>query len=350
MSQRASSKYRFTLQITAFIAVLAGFGGCASAPEVRSIHPSVGAQAKTLKYRATIDHVGLGSGDSFKKTIVGDDVHDLKRPVSVGLRDNIMYIFDGGEGYVFKYFLDTGRMTPLRGVGAQIAKDATDIYVAKDHSFYIADVEGRRVMHFDEDGDLLKIFFHGPNISRPVAVSVDEDSGDVYVADEVYSHVVVFDKNGEPLRGIGDRGTGPGKFRIITDMFKTDNAFYISDRIELSVQVLDLQGRYLTHFGEGKLIFPESLAVDKYGRVYVADKNESIIKVFKQGEVIDVIGKNGYGDGEFRNITDMKILNGYLYVVDSLNGRIQVFEILPDDSSSAPQDKTPSPEKTAMLH
>ena len=357
MSQRSKGKRRFTLQIRSAVqvvglmAVLLALAGCAGAPLKSAVHSSSGAQAKTLSHRATIDLVGLGSGDSFKRFFVGEDIHDLKRPVSIGLRDDVMYIFDGGSAYVFKYDLTDGRMSPVWGVATHIAEDATDIFVARDYSFYLTDIEGRRVLHFDSDGDLIKSYFDGPNMSRPVAVSVNDDNGDVYVADEVYSHIVTFSKEGKPLRGYGGRGTGPGKFRIITDMIKTADAFYLSDRVELSVQILDLNGRYLTHFGEGQLIFPTSLAVDDVGRVYVAEKADSTIKVFKQGELIDVIGKNGYGDGEFRFVSDMKIHKGYLYAVDSLNGRIQVFEVLPEAASGdvSASDSSVGAEKTALL-
>ncbi|MDH5546351.1 MAG: hypothetical protein OEZ43_12220 [Gammaproteobacteria bacterium] len=342
MPQRTQKKRRPALQIVS-IALAIFMAGCSIAPEKMSpIHPSVDTEAKTLRYRATIDRVGLGSGDGFKRFLVGDDSHDLERPVSIGLRDDIMYIFDAGDGYIFRYSLVDGRMDPMAGVGAEVAEDATDIYVAADHSFYLADIEGRRVLHFDPDGNLIRSYFHGPNISRPVAVSVNEDNGEVFVADEVYSHVVVFNKRGEPLRGIGGRGEGPGKFRIITDMIKTADGFYLSDRIELSVQVLDNEGRYLTHFGEGQLIFPTALTVDNFGRVYVSEKNESIIKVFQQGKLIDVIGSNGYGRGEFRFVSDMKVHKGYLYVADSLNGRVQVFEILPPAKAQPVLEKSPA--------
>ena len=331
MSQRSTGKYRFTLQVILSLCVF-GLVACASQiPKHQGpVHPSSGDNAKTLKYQATIDVVGLGFGDSFKRFFVGDDFHDLKRPIAIGLRDEIMYIADADACIIFRYGLDTGRMDPMWGAGEFITDEATDIYVAKDHSFYVADIDGRRVLHFSNDGRLIQEYFDGPNISRPLAITVNEENGDLLVADEVYSHVVTFNKEGEPLRGYGGRGEGPGKFRIITDMYKTEDAFYISDRVELSVQVLDLKGRYLTHFGEGQLVFPSALAVDSFGRVYVAEKNESRIKVFKQGELIDELGKNGYGKGEFRYISDMKIHNNYLYVVDSLNGRIQVFEILPE--------------------
>lgn len=336
MSQRSEKKRRFTLQIICVAAVL--LGGCVSQPEKPVvIHPSVGENASILRHSQTLNVVGLGLDDPFKHFLFGRDVEDLENPVAIGLRDNIMYVADAGPGVIFKYNLDTGRMRPLHGAGDMITGEITDIYVMPDHSFYVTDIEGRQVLHFSENGSFIKSYFDDPNISRPVAVSVNEKNGEVYVADEVYSHIVAFSHEGEPIYGMGGRGEGPGKFRIITDMIRTADGFLVSDRIELSVQILDEKGRYLGDFGEGKLIFPTALALDQYGRIYVAEKAESTIKVFKRGELIDVIGSNGYGKGQFRQIGDMKIHNNKLYVADSLNGRIQVFDILPETQAAVVQ-------------
>jgi DNA-binding beta-propeller fold protein YncE len=274
--------------------------------------------------------VDLGSNDFLKAIIAGSDTFDIKRPVAIAVRHGLLYIADAGnKGMVLTYDLQKKRISPINGAGELIADEASDIYVTKDGSFYITDTLGKRVLHLDEDGDFIKEFRSGPNISRPIAVTVNEDSGDVFIADEVYSKIIVFNQRGEPVRGMGGRGVGEGKFRIITDMIKVSGGFLVSDRIELSVQMLDERGNYQGDFGAKELYFPTALAADKFGRVYVAEKVDSTIKVFLNGELIDTIGKNGYGDGEFRHISDMKLVNRKLYVADSLNGRIQVFEILP---------------------
>jgi hypothetical protein len=210
-------------------------------------------------------------------------------------------------------------------------------------SFYVTDVEGRRALHFSPDGSLLKVYKHAPNIFRPIALTVDEKRQQVLVADETYSHIVSFDmEKAEPIYGMGDRGEGPGKFRIITDMIAIPDGYLVSDRIELRVQVLDKQGEYVANFGQGIVTFPTALATDKQGRFYVSDKADSTIKVFKAGKLIDQIGANGYGAGEFRYISDMKVLDNQLYVVDSLNGRIQVFEFVSDTNKVALLNKNTS--------
>ena len=366
MSQGSKKKRRLTLQI-ALVCAAVGLVGCGSMQTKKDnivVHPSTGSNAKTLRYVKTINVVGLGSSDPIKRFVAGEDQHDLNRPVAIALRGNSMIIADSGRvykkrgitvaepgygisdaairtvdnaaGVIFRYNLKTERMNMLWGAGDYVKGDVSDIYLASDDSFYLTDVEGRRALHFSPNGKLLKIYKHAPNIFRPIAINVDEKRQEVLVADETYSHIVAFDmKKAEPMYGMGDRGNGPGKFRIITDMIPIPDGFLVSDRIELRVQVLDRAGNFVAEFGRGEVTFPTALAVDVEGRVFVADKADSTIKVFKAGKLIDTVGRNGYGAGEFRYISDMKVLNNKLYVVDSLNGRIQVFEFIPGNKSVA---------------
>lgn len=361
MPQRSQKKRRFALQI--IIAAFAiALSACASKPQTTA--PLL--VGKSLRYVKTIDEVGVGSNDIIKRILAGNETLNLRSPVAIDLRDDVMIIADRGamvefagthlrdknvavasaevklhdynRGVIFKLDLKTGRMNILHGAGDIIEDEISDIYIAKDHSFYVTDIEGRRALHFSPDGDLLKIYRNPPNIFRPIAITVDEERKEVLIADETYSHIVAFDmEKAEPKYGMGDRGEGPGKFRIITDMIAIPDGYLVSDRIELRVQVLDKAGNYIADFGRSELMFPTALEMDKFGRVYVSDKSDSMIKVFKAGKLIEKIGSNGYGPGEFRYISDMKIHKDQLYVVDNLNGRIQVFDIIPEEDVALAQ-------------
>ncbi len=326
MSQCAKRKYWVTLQV---ILLIGGLIGCGINP-VKSIHPSVGTKAKTLSYKKTLDVIGLGPANSLIQVLAGNNVYDLQRPYAIDVRGDFVYIVDSKTNLVLQYNRNIERASLVHFKEDYFHGDVMGLYLASDFSFYVTDTDGRQVLHFSPEGHLLKTFRHDPNMSRPISVSVIEETGHVLVADELYSHIVGFSQSGEPLYGLGGRGTGPGKFRIITDMIRTKDGFLVGDRIELRVQRLDKNGQYVTHFGEGIVSFPTAIAEDDYGRVYVADKADSRIKVFKRGKLIDTIGKNGYGLGEFRYIGDMKYYDNLLYVADSLNGRIQVFNVLPE--------------------
>lgn len=311
--------------------VASGVAGC-SVPKRpgEAVHPSTGTQAKTLEHIKTIGAAGLGSGDHFKRFFVGPDVYRFIRPVSLAVRDHLMYVADAGQHLIFKYDFNTERLTKVGNAGGKLVGEAGGIYIDPDYSFYVADPLGKQVLHFAPNGKLLKRYSDAPNISRPIAVTVDQERGEVLVADEVYSHIVAFEKDAaKPSYGIGRRGNGPGRFRVITDMVQTDGKLYVTDRVELRLQVLDRAGEYIDSFGQEYLMFPQALAVADNGYVFVSDRSDGRIKVFHKGELVDVVGRNGSADGEFRIVTDMALADGKLYVADSLNQRIQIFRVLP---------------------
>jgi len=363
MSQGTPKKRRFTLQVIT-LGLVGLFAGCASVDKKPVIHPSVAEGSKTLRYAYTIDNVVLGSNDIFKRIITGGETYSLTKPVAIGVRGDTLIVSDAGSlsndrgttigdpvaavgkasirqsesgfGSLYKYNLKTGSFQNLRGAGDEIQGEISDILIAKDMSFFVTDVDAKRVLHFTPDGSLIREYKNGPNIFRPIAITLDDTRQELIVADEMYSHMVAFNlKTGQAIYGMGGRGEGPGKFRIITDMISIPDGFAVSDRIELRVQIFDRQGEYIADFGRGDIMFPTALAVDAAGRIFVADKADNTIKVYKVGKLVDVIGRNGSNPGEFRYVSDMKVMDNKLFVVDSLNSRIQVFDFVPEAKSVA---------------
>jgi DNA-binding beta-propeller fold protein YncE len=91
---------------------------------------------------------------------------------------------------------------------------------------------------------------------------------------------------------------------------------------------LDARGEPLGVIGRGRLQRPTGLARDpSNGDLYVADTYAHDIKVFDpQGRLLRVLGRRGEGEGEFNFPTHMAFANGSLYVTDTLNSRVQVYD------------------------
>ncbi len=81
---------------------------------------------------------------------------------------------------------------------------------------------------------------------------------------------------------------------------------------------------------EGELEAPSGLAVDRGAdRVYVADagKHQVLAYSTRDGALVSTLGKRGGEPGEFNYPTNLSVdAQGHLYVADTLNFRIQVFD------------------------
>ncbi len=275
---------------------------------------------------------------TFSRLLVGpgNEVR-FNRPVAVGGVENYLYIVDAGFRVVFRYDLLDKRIKPLGQVGAEFIGEPGNIYVAKDLSFYIVDNMGKQVFHYDEQGQILNTFRDTANLANPIDVWVDEQIGDVYVADGSYSHIVVFNQFGKAYRAVGRRGQGPGRFRAITDLTAgVDGSLYVLDRMELPVQVITKEGVFRYSFGENEQVFPTSIAVDDNQLVFVSDKSDNKIRVYENGQLLAAFGGGGHAPGRFRIITNLWVNGQFLYVADSQNRRVQVMRINSPSAVSIP--------------
>ena len=73
-----------------------------------------------------------------------------------------------------------------------------------------------------------------------------------------------------------------------------------------------------------------SIAVDGDGRIYVADRQASEIRVFSpRGECVRTFGRSGEGPGEFRWLAGITWQPpGYLWAIDAIRDRFTVFDSL----------------------
>lgn len=77
---------------------------------------------------------------------------------------------------------------------------------------------------------------------------------------------------------------------------------------------------------ESELINPTSVALDDQGRIYVADQNPALIKVFDDsGKLVRTIGKEGEGPGEFRQPI-LAVRGRHLLVHDPRLARTTLFD------------------------
>ena len=295
-----------------------------------------------------------GAMSEFTRIMVGGDGEAIKfqKPVAVGGYGNFLYVLDGeliaGESIqlrntrtnslritergaaAYRYNLTAKTHELLRRAGQPMKGEATNIFVEPDLSFYLADPVGKRVLYFSKNGNLIREYIDLVNLSRPIDVLSDDMTGNVYVADGSFSHVVVFSKLGTPMRAIGGRGTGPGKFRAITAITKGPaNTLFVADRLELPVQELSMglgdMGQYRYSLGLGEVIWPTAVAIARERSDFNSEKSDNTLKAYDEIRLITTLDSTGHEPRRFcLSTAKWNAEQHRLYVVVTLKQRRQV--------------------------
>ena len=162
--------------------------------------------------------------------------------------------------------------------------------------------------------------------SRPRGVAVVGDEIMVCVRD---SCIMVYTKDLKYLRQITSEGDGSKQAisRVDISPDKDDN-LYICDRDRSCIHVFSRDGAFLRSFGqeEEEVGYPVRLCVaDQY--VYVADCDDNSISVFTtEGDYVVTFGQSGSGEGDLMSPYGVCVdRDGFVYVCDVSNNRVQIF-------------------------
>jgi len=110
--------------------------------------------------------------------------------------------------------------------------------------------------------------------------------------------------------------------------FDADGRLLVADTGNDRIALYDVKGAQARLAGELKgLQGPEGVTVARDGRVIVSNTRGAMLSVFRDGRLERTVGGRGSRDGEFSNPHDVEAAaDGSLYVVDSGNDRVQVFD------------------------
>jgi len=161
----------------------------------------------------------------------------LKRPTGLALdaKRGELYVSDTGahDIKVFDLAGDVKRVLGRRGEAEGEFNYPTHLAFA-DGRLYVTDTMNNRVQVIDAaSGQVERIVgargLYVGNLVRPKGVAVDTE-GNVYVVESYYDHLLVFDRLGRFLMGIGGLGAESGKFYLPAGVW-TDrlNRVFVAD-------------------------------------------------------------------------------------------------------------------------
>ena len=158
----------------------------------------------------------------------------------------------------------------------------------------------------------------------PYGVTVDPNTGNIYVADTSNSCVKVFDNTAKYLFKFGD-GKGEGKMSYPTGFLIRDNTVFVSHNHCILVYQLD--GKFVSRIGSkgsGKLQFnwPYGLSTDESNNdIYICDYNNNRIQIISE----NLQYKSQFGKATLHSPRDVKHYKDNIFILDKSNPCLHIY-------------------------
>jgi len=270
-------------------------------------------------------------------------------------------------------FDQTGKFVREVGKGLYGWSFAHTVRVDRDGDIWAIDKGSDMVIRFDPRGRVRMVFGRRkesadaetkawenvnpplPHVDglfrQPTDVAWDS-AGNIYISDGyVNSRVAKYDRNGDWVKSWGEKGTGPGQFRLphALAIDRNDN-IYVGDRTNRRIQVFDTNGTFLRQFTIDVPPAPATRAVN--GNTPTGDRLAAVIgqpnslcitpppnqvlfvgestfpgRIFKvalDGKVLGVIGRSGRQLKQFSGAHQIACPSDReIYVAETSNWRVQ---------------------------
>ena len=209
------------------------------------------------------------------------------------------------------------------------------IAVDSKDQLYVADQKVGAIFIFNTETHYLSMIKNksDAHFGRIIGLAID-DGDRLFVSDPALSHVLVFDANHKATDVITDGLSEPGGMAIdrenrqlyVADIKLDQVLVYDADTLKLK-RKMGTTGHNHELTTPGDFAKPSGLAVDSEGNLYVCDTLNDRIEIFDaDGKFISAYGKNGDGPGYFGRPKGIAIdADGHIWVADGMQDRVQVF-------------------------
>lgn len=174
----------------------------------------------------------------------------------------------------------------LKSFGDDMFTQAHGMDIDRDGNIWVTDAgnrngKGEQVFKFSPDGKVLMTLGkagvpgEGPDTFNGPADVAIAPNGDIFVADgHNGTRVVKFSKDGTFIKAWGQKGSGPGEFKVVHSLaFDSKGRLFVADRGNQRIQIFDQDGKFLDEwkqFGS-----PSGIFIDKNDVMYVADSDSN---------------------------------------------------------------------------
>ena len=119
-----------------------------------------------------------------------------------------------------------------------------------------------------------------------------------------------------------------------THLFVKGDILLVNDTMNFRIQAFDLKGNHLFSIGKhgdgsGQIAQTKGVGIDSEGHIYLVDALSDRVQIFDaEGRFLMAFGKPGNRAGEFWLPAGLFLFEDRVYVADTYNGRIQVFQFM----------------------
>lgn len=221
----------------------------------------------------------------------------------------------------------------------QLAKSARHLFyplgvaVGENGNIFVVSMERSMLQIFDSRGRFKKAV----PLDRPITVKA--------VGNQLYittpGQVWVTDLAGRVLRQFGNRGRALGQLAYPNGLAVDKRGWvFVSDSENNRIQIFDPRGEAKYYLGEPTKSINQSrrlfglgmgMTLDDKENVYVADAFAHSVRIFsKKGDELGEVGDQGDDDGLFNYPSGIAYIGGRRFAIaDKWNDRVQVVEIFP---------------------
>jgi len=270
--------------------------------------------------------------------VFGADENRMIRPMAVITTDNLhIFVADPGVRGVHRFDRHDNSYRLIKGENGLDLPSPVALASDNDGNVFVTDSKLAKLFIIRKDSQFVQPFELDTELQQPTGITIEPESGDIYVVDTAQHQILVFDAAGKLINRFGKHGILAGQFNYPTMIWQRYGTLFVSDALNYRIQLFDLDGEYLSSFGQagqssGYQARPKGVATDEDGNIYVVDALLNNVQLFDaSGRYLMTVGEQGQRPGQFWLPTGIYISpQQKIYVADSHNRRVQVFQYISD--------------------
>lgn len=220
----------------------------------------------------------------------------------------------------------------LGGEGSMGLVKPMGVHVNKAGKIYVTDTAAADVHVWDPKNKEATSFIKkgAKYFYKPISVTTDA-TGRIFISDSQGDKVAVFDNEYNIIAYLEPEE--PFKQPSGIAVNDKTNRLYVTDTHNHNIVIFELDTlKYLTSIGkrgkeEGEFNFPSHLTTDDDGKLYVVDTMNARVQIFdSEGNFLQTFGQFGDAPGMFARPKGIGLdSEGHIYVVDAAFNNVQIF-------------------------